>query len=244
LGHAERKSGDYERDPPYSAESQNTSQVVETRTQSNGVNSSTIAQENVGTPTADYISFPVINTTAKTSSGAPADYSSIRGVWGKSVEAQKISSSQAQYFRQVLLSTVVIANLNPTARHKLIDFMRQRNVYTTDFTKVSKTKLKGRAVYDYPVKIDAKAYFSMLQEFSILEGLGKIPGLDLSKYDAAAPLSATFTVDINSRQLTNIHYDETSQDEAFTSYGITSQIKIPAKTIPVDELQKRLQAVH
>lgn len=222
----------------------NVSRVVETRKQSDGVNKSTIVQESIGTPSSDYISFPYINTNAKTAEGRNVDYAKVQGVWGKSIEAQSTLGSQAQNFSQALLGTVAMGNLSRVNRKILVGYMHDKKVYDVDFNKVVKAKYGGKSAYFYPVEVSPKSYFSMLQQFAAMSGLGQIPGLDPSQYEDAAALNVEFIVDINSRQLADIRYVATKQDEVFSSYGSSAKATLPKTTIPVAELERRIQSLQ
>ena len=224
--------------------SQNASQVVETRKQTDGTNKTTIVQESIGTPSTDYISFPFISSSAKTADGKLIDYSKLRGVWGKTEAADSVQAPLAHNFSQAVLGTVLIGSLNPTQRRTMTDYMHNKKVYDVDFSKTIRSRENGKLVIIYPVKVDAKAYFSMLQQFAHLSGMGEIPGLDPSHYDGVAPLSVAFTVSVNSRQLTKIHYLSTNQDETFDSYGTTTPVAVPTSSIPVAELEKRIRSLQ
>jgi hypothetical protein len=215
--------------------SQNASRTLGIRQQDQGNTHNTVVQEVIGTPTTDYVGFP----TVKTSSSGP-DYSSIRGVWGKS----NGQSSDAQNFKQAIFGTVPFAPLNPSQRAALINEMKVKNVYAGNFIKAAKQKQNGRSVFVYSLNINPTPYFETMQQFGKILGLGQVSGLDPAQYAGVGPLSVQFTVDVLSRQLTKIHYTTTEQDETYTSYGITAPIELPARTIPLNELQKRVESIQ
>jgi len=198
----------------------------------------TVTKETVGTPDTDYARYAKIETNQTTESGQPADFSSVEGAWGKSTEEQ---SAQVQYFNQAFLGTVPFASMNGNDRRELIQFMRDNNVYKVSYADVEKTTENGRKVYVYKVGINPTTYFEMLQQFVKKLGLPEIAGLDPSQYAGVADLETEFKIDKNSRQLVEIKYLGTGQQEFYSDHGLNGQIQIPEQTIPITELQTRIQ---
>ena len=81
----------------------------------------------------------------------------------------------------------------------------------------------------------------MLQQFVKKLGLPEIAGLDPSQYAGVADLETEFKIDKNSRQLVEIKYLGTGQQEFYSDHGLNGQIQIPEQTIPITELQTRIQ---
>ena len=223
---------------------QNASQTVETRGQDDGSTKSTIVQEILGTPSTDYSSFPKIQTNAKNAEGKPVDYSKIQSVWGKSSDAKPGQNPEVQNFNQAVLGTVPFANLSIPKRHELITYMKTNNVYSVDYAKTVQKKENGRSVYVYDVQINPKPYFIMLQRYVKSLGLGTIAALNPAQYEGVEPLSVQLSVVIHSRQLFKIHYSASGQDETYSSWGLTTPINLPTKTIPLSELQTRIEGIQ
>jgi hypothetical protein len=221
--------------------SENAVQTVETRKQSDGAATSTIVHEIIGTPTVDYARFSSINTGAKGADGKPLDYSSVINVWGKTDDPKSGQPLTAQKFNQAVLGTVPFASFTSGQRQQLLDLIQTKNVYNVDFKKVTTKRESGKTAYVYQVQINPQPYFGMLQQFVKMLGITDVSGLDPSRYQGVEPLKVEFTVAKTSRQLLKIHYSSTNQDELYTSYGLTSKIDLPAKTIPVSELENRIQ---
>lgn len=198
----------------------------------------TVTKETIGTPDADYARYVGIDTDQMSVSGEPVDFSSVLGVWGKSTEEQ---SSEAQYFNQAILGTVPFASLSSTDRREIVDFMRQNGVYTVAYNEVQKSHEDGRKIYAYKVKISPVAYFRMLQLFADKLGLPEVPALEPSQYEGVAELETEFMVGKNSRQLLAIRYLGSGQEETYSSYGLSVPIQTPQNTIPLTELQTRIQ---
>jgi hypothetical protein len=222
---------------------QNAARSLQTREQVDGTTTSTVAQETIGTTDADYLRFPYISTGLASASGKPIDYSSVEGVWAKTDAATAGNKAAIQNFDQAVLGTVPFANFSAAERKILVKYIRDDRVYMLDPSKVIKKQLGGKQVYEYTLEVNAKQYFTMLQEFAAQLGVGPVSGLDPSQYDTASPLSVQFTIDVVSRQLVKIHYNDSGQDETFDSYGVRTPITLPASTIPLTALQKRIQSL-
>jgi len=202
-----------------------------------------VKSESIGTISNDYSRYISIQSSEKDANGQPLDFSKITGVWGKSADSS--DSSQTVYFRQSALNSVVpFGWLNSGARTSLIDLMQTKHVYNVSYDKVQKKKENGHQVFVYTVDINAQAYISMLQEYVKKLGLDVGQTLDPSTYEGIAPIRAEFSIDPVSRQLKKIHYDASNRDESFMSYGLSNPIAIPGQTIPIEELQNKLQTLQ
>ena len=206
--------------------------------------SSTVVKETIGTPDTDYARYSKITSDQPGSDGKPADFSSVEGIWGKSPDALAGETPQVQYFIQGMLGTVPFANLNAGQRSSLIQFMHSKNVYQVNFGDVKTEKSGGKTAYVYSVKISPVVYFEMLQEFVKDLGLPEVAGLNPAQYANIEPLEVTFTVTKNARQLTKINYINSQQDEFYSDYGLVNAVGIPSQTIPIDELQNRIQQLQ
>jgi hypothetical protein len=206
---------------------------------------SQVKSESIGTLTNDYSRYIEINSAEKGANGQSFDFSKITGVWGKTPDADKNQTSQVVYFRQAALNSVVSFGwLDAGVRHDLINFMQNKQVYNVDFAKVQKKKENGKNIYVYPVEINAQAYITMLQHYVQKAGIDAGSALDASQYADVPPIQTEFSVDAVSRKLVQIHYTASNRNEDFMSYGLSLPIEVPGKTIPIDELQQRLQTIQ
>lgn len=217
--------------------STNASQTLEFTSQA----TTAITKETIGTPSIDYARYAAIRTEQKTGSGKPVNFSKVEGVWGKSPDVPTGQTPQVQYFVQALLGTVPFADLTHDQRQSLVKFIHDKNVYQTTYNDAKSAKENGQTVYIYKVQINAQAYFEMLQQFVKDLGLPDVPGLDPSAYVHVAPLVVQFTIAKTSRELTKISYPSTNQVEFYSDYGLIRPVTLPAKTIPISELQNRIQ---
>ncbi len=205
-------------------------------------NGSKVKSETIGTPKVDYNRYISINTNQKTASGKPIDTSSVLGVWSKSDSSNDSSLSNSQFFRQSILGIVPFANLNASARSKLISLMKSKNVYDISSGSIKSATENGRSVYVYDVSITPSAYVEAISQLAKELGLGDI-GLDPSQYQGAPAFKTQFTVDKKSRELIKISYLNSGQTETFSSYGLEQPITEPKNAIPLTSLQERLQKI-
>jgi len=224
--------------------SQNTVRSIVTLTQDDGTNKSVVKTETIGTPDNDFARYLSINTTQKSSEGKLLDFTKIQGIWGKSPDPVAGQPSTASYLRQAVLGLVPFGYLDSENRASIVSYMQNNQVYKPDFSHVQKTTKNGKAVYIYAVEVQPKAYANLLVMMNKAMGLGAIDGLDPSAYESSPPIKTQFTVDKNSRQLVSISYVGSGQEEAYSDYGLSLPLILPTQTIPIAELQKRIQTVQ
>jgi len=199
-----------------------------------------VKSETIGTPKNDFSRYVSIKTGQKTTDGKPIDTSSITNVWAKTDDSKDGQPSSAQYFQQSVLGIVPYANLSYQQRQELIKLMKDKKAYDFSSEQTKTEKRNGQAVYVYTVSINPKPYIEMLQKFSKFMGLGG-EGLDPSQYEGAPPLKVEMTVGKASRQLLKIKYVDGGQEETYSSQGLEQAGSLPNKTIPLSELQDRIQ---
>ena len=72
----------------------------------------------------------------------------------------------------------------------------------------------------------------------------QLENIDPTQYADAQPMVFNLTVDVWSQRLTGITYEGDTRTETLGSYGIRRNVKLPSKSIPVAELEAKLQAVQ
>ena len=187
-----------------------------------------VVQEKIGVPDIDYTRYKDINTGQK-----GKNYSGVEGVWAQ--------SASSKVFNQAALGTFPTAYLRHNLKRQLIDAMKDKHVFSVDFTKVSHEQVNGDRVYVYNVKINAQPYFETYRLFLNILGLNKVELPDPETYANSRPLEIKVYIKPNGRQISKIHYVISQQDEFFMGYGLNQQVKIPDNSIPVSQLQKRVQ---
>ena len=203
--------------------SQNAVETLQTVTQNNNPNY-LVVQRTIGTPTGDYSSYKTIKTGQN-----GKDYSSIEGLWSK--------ASTSQYFNRSILSTLPMANLNSSYRRRLIKTMQDNNVFSIDYKNAARQS--GQYIYD--VKINARAYFEMYRQYLNIIGVDSTNLPDPDSYAATPPLELKIYIKPGARQLSQIHYVRSNQDEFYSGYGLNQAIGIPSQTISQEDLQQRIQ---
>lgn len=193
----------------------------------------------IGTPDADYSKYISISSPSKSLDGPSLNASKVLGVWGKSTTNQ---AGAANYFQQSVLTIVPFGNFTQEQKSDLINKMHSYNIYDVSISSAKSEKYNNRAVYIYNVDIAPASYVQMMQTYTKYLGIGDI-GLDPSVYARSPALKAELTVDKLSRQLVKISYPESKQSVTITDQNLDQPIKIPDNTIPIAELQLRLQKI-
>lgn len=201
-----------------------------------------ITTESIGTPVTEFVRYSEIKTGQKSADGKPFNFSKVLGIWGKS-DQKDPSGEGVQLFNQTLLGAVPIANLPQPTRVKLLNQIRESGVYKIDGSAVKKQMIDGRQVYTYDVVIAPVAYVSMLKSFAAALGLKQLEQVDPNQYAKSAPLKLGMSVDVWSGQLTRVLYKDSSRKEVLTSYGTRVPVELPTSSIPVADLQSRLQQI-
>jgi len=213
-------------------------------TQTNGgVETTKVTNESIGTLTADFVRYVDIKTNQKNEKNLPFDFSSIINIWGKS-EANTPTSSGAELFNQNVLGVVPTANISQPVRGQLIGQIFEDGVYKYDKKTLKRKIENGRPVYVYEVSVQPVAYVTMLKSFAHALGLNQLEQVDPSRYKGSQPLSFIFEIDVWSGQLTKISYKDSSRSESYGAYGARTRVNIPKDSIPVNELQTRLQQIR
>jgi hypothetical protein len=208
---------------------------------------SNVTTESIGTPSAGYIRYVHLATSQTQTNGKPYNFSSILGVWGKT--DVKSGGPQAQLFSQSLLDVGTapippIGNLSPDNQQNVLQFMHDQAIFTPDYSTMQRTTLDGRRVYVYSVSVKLAPYLRMMQAFAHDNGLKDLDNINPSDYQTVPPVTLVFMVDTLSHQLRKVSYEAAKFTESYSDYGLTSSIVIPTKTIPVTELQTRLQKLY
>lgn len=224
--------------------SENRARIVSTLAQTANQSTTEVGTESIGTPDQDYSRYTTIKTNEQNDAGEPLDFSSVINVWGESELAGTTNPTQPRYLNEALLGVVPFGGLPANERQTLLEFMRDNNVFQTDFNSVARTTQNGRNVYIYNVTIEPSNYIAMLQAFTKALGLEPIEGLEQESYEGTPPLQIAVSVDRLSRQLTKVAYAGDGREETYSGHGLTRPIDLPEQTIPLNDLQNRLQTIR
>ncbi len=222
----------------------NRSRIISTIGQGTGEGASRVTTESIGTPEEDYTRYTAIDTDQTTAEGQKLDFSNILDVWGKSGGSDDGQGASARYLNEALLGVVPFGALSAGERQALLELMQEQNVFATDYDLVTRASKDRRKVYVYKVTVEPKTYVTMLQKFTKALGVKPIDGLDQQSYEGVPPLEIELTVDVLSRQLTRVNYLGNGRQESYSGHGLQRAIVLPDQTIPLAELQSRLQTVR
>jgi hypothetical protein len=204
----------------------------------------TVVKENIGTPADDLVRYASIDTVQTSATGNQLEFAGVEGVWGVAPTTGTGSSPQAQYFTKGILSMVLFGSLPAGDRSDLVKLMREKNVYKVSYADVKKTRQSGHSVYEYNVKVNLADYFTLFQAYVKKMGLADVPGTDPNQYASSPDTELKFKIDKNSRQLLEIEYVSSGQIATFSDHGLTKPIVLPKYTIPISELQTRIQQLQ
>jgi hypothetical protein len=201
----------------------------------------TVVNEMVGTPTADYTRYASIKTNQKGADGHTLNFSKVLGVWAK--------GDQKQLFSQAVLGTglpiggmvVPVASLSPDLRDTLTRQIKEQDVYKIDFSKVAKKHVNGRLQYTYDVSIKPMAYARLMKSFAISVGLHDLDQLDPNQFNSQPDLNLALTVDVRSHHVVAANVASTEYTQTYQSYDVPVSAQIPGQTISFAELQDRLR---
>lgn len=208
-----------------------------------GDSAARVVTENIGTPRSDYVRYTEVETSQKNSQGQDIDFSDIKNVWGKS--GDEGNDTNGQLYNESVLGIVPAAKLTPDQRRDLISLMKKEKVYEYKLVGIARSGLFGRPTYTYSVQVQPEAYIGMLKQFARAAGLTQLASVDPSQYRSAEPVTVDLKVDGWTQRLVQASYGGGSRVEELRAYGSTKQLQKPPRDfVPVEELQRRLQALQ
>ncbi|MDB5185800.1 MAG: hypothetical protein JWL85_323 [Candidatus Saccharibacteria bacterium] len=222
-----------------------TAHIAESRStlEQSGQTSATVITETIGTPIADYVRYTEVNTNQKSESGKDLDFSKVLNVWGKT-EVTSPESSLGELYSDSTLGVVPFADLSQPQRAKLMQLIRDNNVYAVDYNRVNRFNENGRPYYSYAVTVKPDAYITLLKAFAEETGLTQLRSLDPANYKNASELNFVIVVDVLTQRMAKLASTNGARTELYSGYGIVKPINVPTESIPVMELQQRLQSIR
>ena len=211
------------------------SQTRTVLSQGSGSQTTTITTETLGVNDADYVRY----TAASNTDSLPGAerLSSLYGVWAKRT-TNPAQGEQVTFLNESIYGIIPFGNLGSEQHAKLKEMIQQREIYK--YTSVERQIENKRPVYVYEMTVKAFDLVSIIQEYQRVTGIGDSSQLDPEDYKSSGNLSVKVTIDILSRQLTKIEYPN-GRIEIYNGQNLYKPIDIPNDTIPVEELQRRLQ---
>ncbi len=213
-----------------------------TISQSGAINAR-VETESISNINSEFVRYTNIETNQTNTEGETLDYSEIVNVWGVS-EFGESSQSVGELFSESVLGVIPAGSLTAAQREELMSFIVDNKVYDTSQTPVVRSIEDGRPVYTYHVSVAPEAYIGMLKKFGEATNISQLAGLDPASYSSAQPLVFNVKVDVWSRQLLEIEYDNGARVEEFAGHGVSKKVELPENAIPINELQAKLQAVQ
>lgn len=202
----------------------------------------TITTENLGTQQFDYVRYTGITTSQRRPNGQAFDFSSVLNTWGKSPPGTSTSPT-AQLYSQNILGLLPIGNVSGPQRRALLQTIKQKEVYNVNYATVKREQRAKRPTYTYEVTVAPVPYIQMLKDFAEAIGLTQLKEVDPNQYQNVEPVKIQVVVDVWSGQLLEIQY-QAGQSDRFSSSGSRVRLSEPTDTIPVNELQTRLQSLN
>lgn len=203
--------------------------------QGTGSNVASITTDTIGTKTADYVRYSNV-TGAEGLPGADR-LNDLLGVWAKR-QSNPANGEQLTFLNETVFNVMLFGDLNSENRAKLEELIYKNNLY--QYSSAEKRLENKRFVYVYDVSINPEALVTVIQEYVRLTGVADPDQFNPAQYKGVPPVKVQLTIDIFSRQLQKIEYS-TGRTETYSGQNLYRPDNIPEQTIPIDELQKKLQ---
>lgn len=201
---------------------------------------SLIVTETLGTPDANFARYTKIETNEKSTNGQPLDFQPVLQNWSKTELGGQATEGS---FATAIFDVLPFAHLNSQQRSQVIKSMKDSEVYTIDFNKVSKERKNGRLYYTYDTSINPGKYIALLKQVDSLMGLDQLKQLDPAEYQGGEPVQLKITVDARSRQLASLQYANNNSLIEYSAWGVSSKLELPEKVTSQTELQSKLNAI-
>ncbi len=202
----------------------------------------TITTESITTTNKNFVRYNDIQTDQTKTDGSKFDFNQILGQWGDVAATENDNSITTIYTGNVI---VPFANLSAQDKETLLNQIITDGVYELDYDAIKTEIVDGRKTYIYDVTVNPVPYIKMLKTLSGMLGQDQLADLNPDEYANVDALKFSMYVDVLSSQLTRVVYSDQSQTtEYYRGYGIRDVAPLPSDTIPLSELQTRLQQIQ
>lgn len=201
---------------------------------------STIVTQTLGTPQANFATYTKIDTAQKSTTGQALNFDSVLRTWSK---ADVGATAGEGSFATAIFDVIPFSHLNSSQRNQVVKSMKDSEVYTIDFNKVSKERKNGRLYYSYDASINPGKYIALLKQVDSLMGLNQLKELDPSQYQGGEPVQLKITVDAKAHQLASLTYASNNSVIEYSSWGVSGKLQLPNKVVTQAELQAKLNAI-
>lgn len=205
-----------------------------------GEQRSLVTRETLATGKTNFVRLVSVETSQKSTSGQPYDFSSIAGVWGVT-PADETNNSTTQLYGQNV--AVPFAPLTSSQRRQVLSQINADGVYDVKYNKVTRITSNGRPAYQYKVTVKPEAFIKMMKSVGNFVGAKGFNEVNSDEYKNLPPVDFTFIVDILSGDLMRVEYG-TGQAEDYASAGKRNATQAPNSAISMNELQQRLQKLQ
>lgn len=196
-----------------------------------------VTVETLSTPKASYVRYTDLKIEG-TQDQPQRDLTQLLNTWGK----QNVADSAGQgSFAQATNGTIPITYLPPKARHEVVKFAREQEVYKPKYDTMKREKINGRHVNTYEVTVEPVKYVKMLKLIDTLSGQRNLTQVDPNEYADLQPVQLQVSIDVFNRNLAKVVYASNSRQEQYHSFGAVVPVKLPEKTIPQAQLQELLR---
>lgn len=192
-----------------------------------------VVTESIGTSDANYSRYNEISTPEQVDFGATLD------TWGRE-DATSQSETQS-ILSEAVFGVVPFARLGANQRSEIMQFVRDNNIYKTDFGTAQKTTVDGKTAYSYKVEIDTVKYIELLKLVDKMMGLNQLQLIDPNSYANSPTIPLEISVGVDSRQLLRTRYDAIEREEHFNGYGVQPGFEVPQNVVSRQELETQLQ---
>lgn len=207
-----------------------------------GEQTAQVTTENIGTPYTDYIQYTSIESDQENEAGETVEFDEVLNTWGQT-ESEDSDATTGELYNEIALAAVPFGNLSAEDRKQLLEFIEEEAVYTVDYATVNKTSVNGRQIYVYPVTVQPQAYIGLLREYASIVGLRQLEDVDPAVYADSQPLQLTISIDALTQRITGISYPN-GRTERYGSYGVMVRQSVPENSIPLSELQSKIQSLQ
>jgi len=197
----------------------------------------------IGTPTSDYSSYTALVTPARDANGRIVNYKSIIGLWGVNTPQSKVT--EGNLFNGTVLDIVPMANINPTTRKQLHEYIIKNKVYTFSGAVKSQSN-NGRLMLIYNVNVNMHYYQNYINLFGAAIGLNQFnpKTVNVSNLPTNSYSHYQFGIDALTGQLITLKYNHTNLAYKFSSYGAAPTINLPKNTIQLAKLENLIQLLN
>lgn len=196
-----------------------------------------VGTETIGTNNSDFVRYTGITEAGgEDGTGGLGD---LIGTWAqRNANDSSNPADSLTFFNEGLFSIIPFGNMDKSSRETLIGMINDKNLY--QYASAEKKLENNRLVYVYEFSINPADLVDVLRYYMELTGNGDPSQLDPLEYEGAPPIQILVKIDILSRQVSSIEYPQ-GRVENYSGYGLYRPVDIPSETIPIQQLQQRVQ---